>query len=1423
MTNVFINEFHYDNIGGDQNEFVEIAKPVGVDVSGWTIELYNGTATNRRVYETVAVPDESAFGNPSGGYHFGVIALPPNGLQNGGPDGIALVDGNGDVVEFLSYEGSFVAADGAAEGLTSVDVGVAEDGDTPVGHSLQRFGTGDSDDDFTWATPGEATPGEVNTDQAFAPEPATVGIGQSFELEEPGAQYTDTGDASVDHDLVNNPGESPVDSTAASAGTLGFDASYVNTRGDVGLTDGDFVGVTSFTGDVGAFTDGSQGYELQDSDGLMRVTFDAIDLSGVGATDVSIDYFVTETGWESDDVVRIYVETDIGTYDILDSTGSDIDDLGIEGEWTTGSVQVAAAAGFAQLIVELDSNAATEALYIDNIQISSDPALAPLISEFQPNPPGADPAEQTVELSGTPGEVFDGWLLSIEGDAGAPIGTVDRATQITGTFGSDGLLTAAVSDLENPTFTLVLVDSFTGTTGTDIDLDDDGTPDELSSFGTVLDAIGIPDSAGDEGTLYGAALGGTDFSHTGEEPEIVFRAGSRGDLFAVNVIGEDGVYDTSGSQVPAESFDSDPTDGTTFDAVNPALLPPAATELAIAAADADREEGDSGATTFTFTVTRSGDLSGETSVAYTVTGGTADAGDFVSTAGGIVTFAADETTATIEVFVSGDTAAEDDETFTVTLSDPSPGAAITTATAEGVIRDDDTEVEITAIHDIQGAGFASPLEGTTVTIRAVVVGDYQSGGLGSDGDLGGFFVQEEDGDADGLASTSEGLFIFDDSFGVNVEVNDVVEITGTVVEFNGLTELTEISDVMIVGQGAPLPTPATLNMPVATVEEFEAVEGMLVTIPDTLYVTEYFNLDRFGEVVVSSDGPSNQPGTDPRLDQYTQFNDPDVAGFAEYQDAIERRSLTIDDGLDVQNPEAITHARGDGPLSVDNILRGGDTVTGLTGILSEGFGDYRIQPTDRVDFEAGTERPVEPEDVGGSMTVATFNVLNFFTTIDGSGFMSGPDQTEEPRGADSGEEYQRQLDKLVSALSNIGADVYGLIELENEFGGDQNGDGQYAINALVEALNTATGQNYAVVEPGVAYVGGDAIANGFIYNADTVGLAPGTSVAILDDSDLDGLGLEFDHPVFNGEGTNRPVVAASFQEIATGGVFTAAVNHFKSKGSPGTFDDPDQLDGQGNANLTRLAAAEALDAWLATDPTGAEDDDHLILGDLNSYAREDPITFLESQGFTDLVELYEGEDAYGYVFDGQYGTLDYAMASEDMLGEVTGATVYQINSDEPDAFDYNLDFDRDPALFDPDSPYRSSDHDPVIVGLNLEEDRAPTFNVVVQEEGDRAVAGTDEADLIEISGGRGVIIDAMGGADAFDFGAIVNDGNRDYVAVAGFEEGETIAGFGQDDIAMSRGAGNALQLLLAGDNDIIVLNGIDGLEDINFVDELAIA
>lgn len=643
----------------------------------------------------------------------------------------------------------------------------------------------------------------------------------------------------------------------------------------------------------------------------------------------------------------------------------------------------------------------------------------------------------------------------------------------------------------------------------------------------------------------------------------------------------------------------------------------------------------------------------------------------------------------------------------------------------------------TPIYDVQGSGAVSPLVGTTVLIEGIITGDFQNGDADTARNLRGFYIQDEVDD--GNAATSDGVFVFESgNFLTDVNEGDRVRVTGIVTEFFGETQITA-SAVEVTGSGSI--APVNVDLPVVEVitnsdgeliANLEQYEGMLVSFNEALTVDEYFNYDRFGEIRLSS---GNRPF------QYTQVNDPSVEGNQAYLEELAQRTITLDDGLSSQNPDPLAFPAAG--FSDDNNFRGGDTITGLTGNVrfsrgSGGSGDetYRIMYTEDPVFTTQNPRPESPEAVGGNLKVASFNVLNYFTTLDLSGNRTA--NGSDPRGANSQAEFERQTQKLVTTILAIDADVLGLVELENDFLPGSNGN---AIEFLVEQLNAVAGAGtYDWVNPGQQFVDvSDAISVGAIYKPIAVNIADGTNPAILTDNNLP---EEFaGETIFNGSSTNRAPLAITFEENATGEQFTVAVNHFKSKGS--VFNEPgntDIGDGQGNNNAIRVQAAQALETWLASDPTGSGDADYLILGDLNAYANEEPIKVLEATGYTDLAEQFSDSTPYSFLFDGQLGTLDYALANTTLLDQVTGATEWHVNADEPDALDYNLDFGRNPELFNSENPYRNSDHDPLIIGLDLS---TPGVNIDGGNGKDR-IQGSRGNDILTGGNGQDTLLGGNG-------------------------------------------------------------------------------
>ncbi|HEX4976559.1 MAG TPA: ExeM/NucH family extracellular endonuclease [Nocardioides sp.] len=600
----------------------------------------------------------------------------------------------------------------------------------------------------------------------------------------------------------------------------------------------------------------------------------------------------------------------------------------------------------------------------------------------------------------------------------------------------------------------------------------------------------------------------------------------------------------------------------------------------------------------------------------------------------------------------------------------------------------DCDDDVTTIPAIQGTGGTSPLAGTTVATEGVVVADHE----GRSPALGGFFLQDPAGDGD--PATSDGLWVFNSSAD-EVDNGDHVRVLGTVSERGGQTEIGADRDGVVVcaasdGAQPPVaPAPAAVTLPFTDAAAAERHEGMLVTFPQELSVTETFGLGRYGEVRLSSGG---------RLPQPTNVAEPGPAAL-QVQAANDLNQIVVDDGTDVQN-QPIAFGRGGAPLSAENTLRGGDTTTGMVGVLSYKFGAYRVRPTHavggRTDFQPANPRTAAPDAVGGGVQVASFNVLNYFNTFTGCrGGVAG--DPLDCRGADDAFEQERQAAKIVAALAGLDADVVGLVEIENDGYGPDS-----ALADLTRRLNEKVGAGtytYLDVDTRNGHVdalGDDAIKVAMIYKPAVVN--PNGRTAVLNtDSFVNGE---------SGEPRNRPALAQTFLDKSGGGRFTLAVNHLKSKGSSCNVDgDPDTGDLQGSCNRTRTESARELADWLAAYPTGVKDPDTLVMGDLNAYAQEDPVDALREKGYTDLVQRFEAVtgNPYSYVYDGQWGYLDHALATGSLAPQVVGTTTWHINADEPPVLDYDTAFKSPQQVADlyAPTPYRSSDHDPVLVGLRL--------------------------------------------------------------------------------------------------------------------------
>lgn len=556
--------------------------------------------------------------------------------------------------------------------------------------------------------------------------------------------------------------------------------------------------------------------------------------------------------------------------------------------------------------------------------------------------------------------------------------------------------------------------------------------------------------------------------------------------------------------------------------------------------------------------------------------------------------------------------------------------------------------DITAV---QGPGALSPFDGQTTTVRGVVTADFQASEQ-----LQGFFIQQPVADND--PKTSEGLFVYAPG-GADVKVGDYVQASGTVSEFKSgttdpdrLTELATVTAISVCGAG-PAIAAREITLPLASAADLEAVEGMLVEFKQTLTVSEVHDLGRYGELVLSTGG---------RL--YQANNHPGSATRDEVIAANALAKIVLDDGAGIQNPTPIPYLSA---ADTSGTRRVGDTVTGVRGVIGWTADAFRVHPVTAPTFAAGNPRTAAPEAVGGTLRAGSLNVLNFFTTLG-------------QRGANTADELVRQRAKLVETIAGLNADALGLMEIEN--------NGTVALADLVGAVNAKLGAGtYAYVDAGKP--GTDQITVAMIYKPARV--TPVGNPQVPTD------------PNFMVDGGLRPPVAQRFEAVDNHGGFWLVVNHLKSKGScPSSASDQDAEHGQGCWNASRFRQAVALQQWVAQLSAASGEEDVLMVGDFNSYLNEDPIKSLEGAGFEELLKRLPEEARYSYVFDGESGALDHGFASEALGPQVTGITVWHVNADEPSVLDYNTEFKTDDRYAA--TPYRSSDHDPVLVGLQLAAD-----------------------------------------------------------------------------------------------------------------------
>ncbi len=892
--------------------------------------------------------------------------------------------------------------------------------------------------------------------------------------------------------------------------------------------------------------------------------------------------------------------------------------------------------------------------------------IPPVINEFSASTAGTD--VEFVEIFGSPNTDYSAYtLLGIEGDANASNsseGFVDNMIPL-GTTDANGffLLSLAANALENGTLSFLLVKDNTATVGVDIDTDDDGVID-VTYWSEIRDGVAVNDGGAGDLTyvtpVLGVAYDGLSFAPGGASriPD-----GTDTDTSADWVRNDfdlAGIPGNPGSIIAGEAYNTPGASNQVYVETAPSVV------STIPANGANHPMDENITITFSEPVT-------VTDPWYSIvcaTSGTHTAvvtdADPVYTLNPDVNFTVGESCTVVITaanVVDDDT---DDATFNAMLADY-------TFTFTAVTPPERCGDAFTPTYQIQGTGETSPLNGTVLATEGVVVGDFQVGGKN------GYYIQDPTGDGD--TATSDGIFVYNTTTAVNV--GDHVRVRGTAVEYYGITEISPVTQVWICSTGNTVAA-TEITLPVTAVSDFEKYESMLVTFPQSLIISEYFNFDRYGEIVLTST----------RHMTPTALVEPGAPAQAEAQAYLLDR-ITLDDGRTVQNPDPAIHPNGL-TFNMSNLFRGGGTVTNATGILDFYQSLYRLQPTTGAVYADANPRTAAPEITEADVKVVSFNVLNYFVTLDdGVNDICGPDGIQECRGADDSIEFDRQKAKILAALDSIDADIFGLMEIEN----DSPISGNDAVADLVEGLNLINGDGtYAYIDTGA--IGGDAIKQAILYKPAAV--TPVGTFKLLT-STIDARFIDT---------ANRPALAHVFMDNESGVEFVVAVNHLKSKGSDcNDLGDPDLGDGAGNCNLTRKAAAEALVDWLASPTYFPDVEKALIIGDLNSYDKEDPIDMIKlgaddtadtADDFKDMIFEKQGENAYGYVFDGQTGYLDHALASLSLAENIADVNFWHNNADEPDLIDYDTSF-KLPAqdlLYAPDA-YRSSDHDPVIVTLSL--------------------------------------------------------------------------------------------------------------------------
>ncbi len=628
----------------------------------------------------------------------------------------------------------------------------------------------------------------------------------------------------------------------------------------------------------------------------------------------------------------------------------------------------------------------------------------------------------------------------------------------------------------------------------------------------------------------------------------------------------------------------------------------------------------------------------------------------------------------------------------------------------------DPDPVVASIAEIQGAGATTPMPGATVTTTGQVTASYPTGGYA------GFYLQTggSGGATDVTPGASDAIFVYAPAL-AEAEfpgIGDALEVTGEVTEFGGLTELS-VDPAGIVPVETLLPVTAQAVVPGTTCslpgaecltgsaldQAREAHEGELFQPSGAYTVTDSydgsafngagFSSAMFGEIGLAAESEAPLFNVTEVVDAQDQAG---VAARTAYNDA---HRVILDDGSSLTYSSAANTGKPFPYFTLDHTVRVGAGVTFSRPVVLDYRFGWKLQPQsqvvgapgDLVEFEQ--DRPTAPEDVGGDLTLGTFNVLNYFTTLgadlgtsctryndrEGNPVTVNSCPGAGPRGAWDQANLERQQAKIVNSINALGADVVSLEEIENSAVVD-GVDRDEALEALVTALNEDAGETrWAFVDsPAVVPDGEDVIRTAFIYAPETTALVGEAEILVGN--------AAFDNA--------REPLAQAFKAVESPDTdaFVVVANHFKSKGS-GTPDP----DGQGNATADRIAQAKALVVFADEVAADRGLEKVFLTGDFNAYSMEDPVQAIEAAGYENL-ESTSDPDERSYNFDGAVGSLDHVFANEAAAADVTGVDIWTTNAYESVYYEYSRYNYNVTPLFDT-SPFRASDHNPEIVGIDV--------------------------------------------------------------------------------------------------------------------------